>query len=89
MSYRDQMAASMVAGLHVETRDREVIRFLRSKISPAQRTGRHKRSARHSFYRAGLVAHHDNRAFFNHLSGAGSRSTPAAPHTEGGSQYDS
>jgi hypothetical protein len=66
------IAADIVGRLHVGTSDREVIRVLRSKIGSEHRTGRHKRSARHSFYREGLAAHHGNRNFFDSLYGSGS-----------------
>jgi hypothetical protein len=66
------IAADIVGRLHVGTGNREVIRVLRSKISVEHRTGRHKRSARHSFYRQGLEAHANNRIFFDELYGAGS-----------------
>ena len=66
------IAGQIVGNLHVGTSDRQVIKVLRSKIKPEHRTGRHKRSARHSYYREGLMHHHDNRAFFDELYGAGS-----------------
>ena len=68
------IAAEIVGRLHVGTGAREVIRVLRDSIKPEHRTGRHKRSARHSFYRQGLEAHFDNRAFFDELYGRGSAS---------------
>lgn len=66
------IAAQIVGRLHVGTGVREVIRVLRNSIKPEHRTGRHKRSARHSFYRQGLEAHADNRMFYDELYGAGS-----------------
>jgi len=68
------IAAQIVGSLHVGTSDRQVIKVLRSKIGIEHRTGRHKRSARHSFYREGLMHHHDNRSFFDSLYGRGSAS---------------
>ena len=68
------IAAQIVGRLHVGTGNREVIRVLRDSIAPRHRRGRHKRSARHSFYRQGLEAHADNRGFFDELYGRGSAS---------------
>lgn len=48
-------------GLHVSATSREVIKAASRKLTPAARTSREQREARHEFYRTMLRYHEDAR----------------------------
>lgn len=63
----EYIAHHLVDRLHVGTSDRQVIKFVLSRMLKRVRT-RERREERHEMLRLCLKAHHANRAVFNHVT---------------------
>ena len=55
-----RMVRQIVGRLHASTRDREVVRYVRSRLTPEARRSLAARADRHGIYRQALIEHHAN-----------------------------
>jgi len=65
------MIGWLIGRLHVSTTDREVIRFVRSKIRAEIRRDPAKREVRKQIYRDALDAHHRNQKLYRSVMRGG------------------